>query len=189
MENQFLFNVFSEKCEQEKSTENLLFLEHVAKYKKIKDEKQRLAKGKFIQDEFLNTGSKLEVNVSRDIALVVVNSILNRDAPLDLFDNLEKEIELLVNDTMMRHTNTITKKSQENHELSELATTIVDDTYYESKSREIRGRSLDTRKKSDMQKLEEALQKENIRKQAEKRSKFIFDLKKIRSVSIVNMFK
>lgn len=167
MKSQYLLNVFEEIASKEHSVENLEFLEAVGKYKKIKDDLQRHAKAKHIIEMFLLVGSRKELNINREIVLTVVHRA--KDTPLSLFDEVEKEVEFVVNDTMMRCSKQLDDKSKEEEELTSLCVR-VDDSYIDKKFE--KRHSLDSRQdmrrkeakeKSDLAKLEIAFKNEKYK--------------------------
>ncbi|KAG2394040.1 hypothetical protein C9374_003804 [Naegleria lovaniensis] len=114
LRNQSYRSYFRAYAEIECSTENIEFYEHVEKYKTITDVEERWKFAKKIFDKFLVTDSPSEVNVNKKLISTARRQIFRTKdeqdtfvkLPLDLFDRLNKEVEMVLFDTFCRFTNT-----------------------------------------------------------------------------------
>ncbi|EFC50076.1 regulator of G-protein signaling protein [Naegleria gruberi] len=100
--------------EIECSTENIEFYDHVEKYKTITDMEARWKFAQKMYDKFLVSDSPSEVNVNKRLISTAARQIFRTKGedetfvklPLDLFDRLNKEVEMVLFDTYSRFTNT-----------------------------------------------------------------------------------
>ncbi|KAL9650233.1 hypothetical protein ABK040_014889 [Willaertia magna] len=92
---------FKEFCRNEKSEENMLFIESVLEYKSLKKPHERMIKQEYILNTFLSNDNLL--NLSDEIFSEEIPLIRRGVGQIDLFDNLLVYIETVVcKDTFMR---------------------------------------------------------------------------------------
>eukprot|EP01080_Neovahlkampfia_damariscottae_P007841 gene7841-12314_t len=98
--NDELFKMFVKFSESEFSSENVLIKRDIEKYR-TSNQKPQLAKGIFAL--YLNgTDSIYQVNIAESLISEIHNSIENNNFPSDLFDRIEKEIDVNLKDTYGR---------------------------------------------------------------------------------------
>jgi hypothetical protein len=104
IENQEERDLFYEFCASEYSQENILCFEKIQKFKKEKNEIKRKEIAMEIKLEHLNRSeSILEVNVHWKPLQRLNQKIISNEFELDLFDEVQKEIESLLGDTYARY--------------------------------------------------------------------------------------
>ncbi|KAL9652870.1 hypothetical protein ABK040_010902 [Willaertia magna] len=92
---------FKEFCRNEKSEENILFIESVLEYKNLKQPHERMIKQEYILNTFLSNENHL--NLSDEIFTKELPIIKRGIGQVDLFDNLLIYVETTVcKDTFMR---------------------------------------------------------------------------------------
>ncbi|KAL9646772.1 hypothetical protein ABK040_001194 [Willaertia magna] len=92
---------FKEYCKQEKSEENILFIEQVMFYKQLKEPYERMIKQEYIFNNFLLNNS---LNISSEMLNKELMRIKNGLGQVDLFDQLLQFVEITVcKDTFMRY--------------------------------------------------------------------------------------
>ncbi|KAL9644935.1 hypothetical protein ABK040_004429 [Willaertia magna] len=92
---------FKEYCKQERSEENILFIEQVLEYKQLKQPHERMIKQEYIVNNFLLNNS---LNISSDLMNREVVRIQKGLGQIDLFDQLLVFVQTVVcKDTFMRY--------------------------------------------------------------------------------------
>jgi hypothetical protein len=97
-----IIDLFTEFCESEWSSENILLKKQIMDYKKmilIGDRKKLCSK---IKNQYLLRNSPLEVNCPQNILALVVKNIDEESFGEDLFLELEKQVDLNLKDTISR---------------------------------------------------------------------------------------
>jgi hypothetical protein len=98
-----LKNLFYVHCRKELSTENFRFLESVTTYQNIENPTKLFVKADEIFKKFLGPNSLFELNVAKEIVKKVEDGLYVEMKPeLHLFDEVVKNIEFLMRDTIMR---------------------------------------------------------------------------------------
>jgi hypothetical protein len=98
-----LKNLFYVHCRKELSTENFRFLESVTSYQNIENPTKLFIKADEIFKKFLGPNSLFELNVAKEIVSKVEEGLYVEMKPeLHLFDEVVKNIEFLMRDTIMR---------------------------------------------------------------------------------------
>eukprot|EP01080_Neovahlkampfia_damariscottae_P012003 gene12003-5403_t len=104
--NSYLKSHFKTFCKQEWSIENLLLWQKIEKYKIISNYKKRKELSEEIFNTFLDSGSFLEVNITRSIANSFKYSIDNDTLNDDSLQNVQLTIETNLSDTYSRFIHT-----------------------------------------------------------------------------------
>eukprot|EP01080_Neovahlkampfia_damariscottae_P011354 gene11354-4522_t len=99
-----LRTIFQAFCMKELSVENFLFVQAVENFKALKGENNRRPMAQKIYDEYLLPDSLFELNINRESAKKVQDALGENQIPENIFDELKKCIEFVMNDTLMRFT-------------------------------------------------------------------------------------
>jgi hypothetical protein len=108
LSNSELTALFKAYCEKEHSVENFAFLEQLERFKNNKNEVTRLAIARSIFTQFIEPGSQFELNLSAEFIGPIKKALahpypgLEPDVSLDVFDEVEKTVVLIMQDTIMR---------------------------------------------------------------------------------------
>eukprot|EP01080_Neovahlkampfia_damariscottae_P005385 gene5385-9192_t len=129
LENEELKSAFRCFCMKELSVENFIFLEKCNEYKATSKENSRREKADKIIEEFMTEDSLFELNINQ-AQIQEVKSIMEEGSPVDLFDKIQKTIEFLMNDTVMRfcnkRNNEVVEKVKENSRQEERRGSVVE---------------------------------------------------------------
>ena len=95
-----LTKCFYEFAKKERNVEALDFYLQVLKYKNLETKEDRILEEKIIFDKYLDVNSKYAINIS----IENIQNVKERseEAPKDLYDNLQKEMEVLMMDSYRR---------------------------------------------------------------------------------------
>eukprot|EP01080_Neovahlkampfia_damariscottae_P007382 gene7382-11704_t len=95
-----LTKYFYEFSKKERNVEALDFYLQVLRYKNLKTKEERSEEEKIIYDKYLDVNSKYAINISVENILSVKQR--SEEAPIDLYDTLQKEMEVLMMDSYRR---------------------------------------------------------------------------------------
>jgi hypothetical protein len=94
--------LFCQYCIKERSIENFLFIEQVTEYRKLVAPKTIKSEALRIYGDFVKKQSIYELNIDQASVYVVERYIHDGNITTNLFDDLLKQIEFLIIDTIMR---------------------------------------------------------------------------------------